>query len=267
MLLKDALPFSMKMNLKVIVMNCIETNDWILDIFNNEEVDMNDDFACDECDMLDAQDLDVSTIDAGEGLWLLLDGDVRNKWLRSNWCNCSCINESCPRFLTFLRQWWTDVIDGIGDIDLHDVVFCDTWCEMVDSKLMTTEFLTLARGKDWRHSWWWRWLWVVGLIERLLLMKRSEILKSSELICGHDWDRMIPRLSWDIVHLPLMIWTSSSRTSFRSPPALINWVTFTTTMRTYLIYVFFLPPLFCQRIPAFWTQNLGKNRLISANLG
>ena len=28
--------------------------------------------------------------------------------------------------------------------------------------------------------------------------------------------------------------------------------------------VFFLPPLFCQRIPAFWTQNLGKNRLISA---
>ena len=32
-------------------------------------------------------------------------------------------------------------------------------------------------------------------------------------------------------------------------------------------YVFFLPPLFCQRVPAFWTQNLGKNRLISANLG
>ena len=33
------------------------------------------------------------------------------------------------------------------------------------------------------------------------------------------------------------------------------------------IYVFFLPPLFCQRIPAFWTQSLGKNRLISANVG
>ena len=32
-------------------------------------------------------------------------------------------------------------------------------------------------------------------------------------------------------------------------------------------YVFFLPPLFCQRIPAVWTQNLGKNRLISANVG
>ena len=58
----------MKMNLKMIVMNCIETNDWILDIFYNEEVDMNDDFAGDECDMLDAQDLDVPTIDAGEGL-------------------------------------------------------------------------------------------------------------------------------------------------------------------------------------------------------
>ena len=31
-------------------------------------------------------------------------------------------------------------------------------------------------------------------------------------------------------------------------------------------YVFFLPPLFCQSIPVFWTQNLGKCRLISANL-
>ena len=27
------------------------------------------------------------------------------------------------------------------------------------------------------------------------------------------------------------------------------------------------PALFCQRIPAFWTQNLGKYRLSSANLG
>ena len=244
-LLKNALPFSMKMNLKMIVVNCIETNAWILDIFNNEEVDMNEDFACDECDLLDAQDLDVPTIDAGEGLGFLLDGNVRNKWLKSNWCNCSCINESCPRFLTFLRQWWTDVIDGIGDVDLHDVVFCDTWCEMIDSKLMTTESLTLTRGKDWGHRWWWRWLWKVWLIERLLLMKRSKILKSSELICGHDWDRMIPKLSWDIVHLPLMIWrfwTSSWKTSFQSPPALIGWVTFTTTMRTYLMSLAFCFP-------------------------
>ena len=31
--------------------------------------------------------------------------------------------------------------------------------------------------------------------------------------------------------------------------------------------VFFQPPLFCQRVPAFWTQNLGKNRRISANIG
>ena len=34
-----------------------------------------------------------------------------------------------------------------------------------------------------------------------------------------------------------------------------------------LYYMFFLPPLFYQSIPAFWTQNLGKNRLFSANLG
>ena len=31
-------------------------------------------------------------------------------------------------------------------------------------------------------------------------------------------------------------------------------------------YVFFLPPLFCQRNPAFWTRNLGKNRQISAKI-
>ena len=225
MLLKNALSFSMKMNLKAIVMNCIKTNDWILDILYNEKVDVNDDLACDEGDMLDTQDFDVPTIDAGESLWLLLDGDVRNKWLRSNWCNCSCINERCPRFLTFLRQWWTDVIDGIVEVDLHDVVFWNTWCEMVDSKLVTTESLTLARGKDRGHRRWRWWLWEVGLIVRLL-MKRSEVLKSSELICGHDWDGMIPRLSWDIVSLSLLIWTRSWRISFRSPPALIYWVTF-----------------------------------------
>ena len=68
----------MKMNLKAIVMNCLKTNDWILDILHNEKGDMNDDLACDEGEMLDTQDLDVSTIDAGEGLGLLLDGDVRN---------------------------------------------------------------------------------------------------------------------------------------------------------------------------------------------
>ena len=33
-----------------------------------------------------------------------------------------------------------------------------------------------------------------------------------------------------------------------------------------LNYVFFLPPLFCQRIPAFWTQNLGQNRLKMAKI-
>ena len=43
----------MKMSLKMIVMNCIKTNDYILDILNNEEVHMNDDLACDACDMLD----------------------------------------------------------------------------------------------------------------------------------------------------------------------------------------------------------------------
>ena len=44
------------------------TNDWILDDFHNEKVDMNDDLASDEGDMLDAKDHDVYTIDAGEGL-------------------------------------------------------------------------------------------------------------------------------------------------------------------------------------------------------
>ena len=53
MLLKDAVPFSMKMNLKTMVINCIKTDDWILDVLNNEEAHMNDYLACDECDMLD----------------------------------------------------------------------------------------------------------------------------------------------------------------------------------------------------------------------
>ena len=120
---------------------------------------------------------------------------------------------------------------------------------MIDSKLMTTESLTLARGKDWGHRWWWRWLWEVWLIVRLL-MKRSEILKTSELICGHDSDGMIPKLSWDIVHLSLMIWTGPWRTSFLSPPALIDWVTFTTTIRTYLMpFSFTFPTLTLILIP------------------
>ena len=35
-----------------------------------------------------------------------------------------------------------------------------------------------------------------------------------------------------------------------------------------LATAFFLPPLFCQKkIPAFWTQNLGYNRQISAKIG
>ena len=195
---------------------------------------MNDDFSSDESDMLDAQDFDVTTVDTREGLWFLFDGDVRNKWLRSNWCDCSCINERCPRFLTFLRQWWADVIDGIADVDLHDVVFWNVWCEMIDSKVMSTESLTLARGKDWRHRRWWRWLWEVRLIDGLLLMNWSEILKTSELVCGHDGNGMISRLSWDIVNLSL-IWTVPWRTSFLSPPTLINWMTFTTAMRTYLM--------------------------------
>ena len=37
------------MNLKMIVMNCIKTND----VFDNEEVDTNDDLACDEGAMPD----------------------------------------------------------------------------------------------------------------------------------------------------------------------------------------------------------------------
>ena len=41
------------MNLKMILTNGIETDDWILDVFNNEEVHMNDDFASDEGDVLD----------------------------------------------------------------------------------------------------------------------------------------------------------------------------------------------------------------------
>ena len=53
MLLKDAVPFSTKMNLKTIVIICIKTDDWILDVLNNEEAHMNDYLACDECDMLD----------------------------------------------------------------------------------------------------------------------------------------------------------------------------------------------------------------------
>ena len=48
-LLTNAFSFSMKMNLKMIVMTCVKTND----VFDNEEVDMNDDLACDEGDMLD----------------------------------------------------------------------------------------------------------------------------------------------------------------------------------------------------------------------
>ena len=35
---------------------------------------------------------------------------------------------------------------------------------------------------------------------------------------------------------------------------------------SYMIYVFFVPPFFCRRIPAFWSANLGKFRQISANL-
>ena len=34
-------------------MNGVETTDWILDVFDNEEVHMNDGFACDESDVLD----------------------------------------------------------------------------------------------------------------------------------------------------------------------------------------------------------------------
>ena len=58
----------MKMSLKMIVMNGVEADDWALDVFNNEEAHMNEDFASDECDMLDTQDLVVPTIDIGEGL-------------------------------------------------------------------------------------------------------------------------------------------------------------------------------------------------------
>ena len=46
------------------------------------------------------------------------------------------------------------------------------------------------------------------------------------------------------------------------------WVRFQVLGKKFQVsYVFFLPPLFCQRIPALWMQNLGKNRLISASLG
>ena len=58
----------MKMSMKMIVMSCIKTNDWTLDIFYNEKVDVNDDLASVEGDVLDTQDLDVPTTDAGEGL-------------------------------------------------------------------------------------------------------------------------------------------------------------------------------------------------------
>ena len=53
-LLKDTFTLSMKMNLKTFVMECIKIYDWIRDIFDNEEVYMDLDFACDEGDMLDA---------------------------------------------------------------------------------------------------------------------------------------------------------------------------------------------------------------------
>ena len=79
MLLKNALSFSMKMSLKMTVMNRVETNDWIFEVLYNEKVDMSDDLASDEGYVLDTQDLGVLAIDAGEGLWLLLDGDVRSK--------------------------------------------------------------------------------------------------------------------------------------------------------------------------------------------
>ena len=53
MLLKIAFSFAVKMNLKAIVMNGVKTNHWTLDILYNEKVDMRDDLACDEGDMLD----------------------------------------------------------------------------------------------------------------------------------------------------------------------------------------------------------------------
>ena len=53
MLLKNALSLFMEMNLKTIVMNGVKASDWIHDVLDNEEVDTNDDFACDEGDMLD----------------------------------------------------------------------------------------------------------------------------------------------------------------------------------------------------------------------
>ena len=44
---------SMKMNLKTIVMNGIESHDWVLDVLENKEVHVSDDLASDEGDMLD----------------------------------------------------------------------------------------------------------------------------------------------------------------------------------------------------------------------
>ena len=48
---------SIRINLNTIGMNGIETYDWVLDVLNTEEVNMNHDFANDEGDLLDAQRL------------------------------------------------------------------------------------------------------------------------------------------------------------------------------------------------------------------
>ena len=167
--------------------------------------------------------------------WMGMWGTNESFYLIEDWCDCSCINECCPRFLTFLRQWRTNVIDVIDEVDFHDVLFWNTWCEVIDSELVTTESLTLARGKDGGHRWWRWWFWVVRLIVRLLLMKRSEVLKFSELSWWHDCNWVICWLSCSVVRLPLMIWAWSRWAWFRSPPALTYWMIFETTVRAYLM--------------------------------
>ena len=77
------------------------------------------------------------------------------------------------------------------------------------------------------------------------------ILKSSELICRHGCYWMICWLSCYVVRLPPMIWGWSSWTWFWSQPALLYWVTFTTTMGTYLT-TFSLSPLTLTPRPGWW---------------
>ena len=132
MLLNNAFSFSMKMNLKITVMKCIKTTD----VFDKEEVDVNDDLACDEGDMLDI------FLDLVFPPWRWR-GSLTSPW----WgCDEQLIEEQLMQLL--LYQWVLPKVLDIPEAVMEQCRRWNTWCEMIDSKLVTTESSTLARGKD-----------------------------------------------------------------------------------------------------------------------